>query len=280
LNDIHVFYLLWRPLGIEPVRRFANSYSAFASGHSHNLTILLSGPTARESDLDFLAAFSRIPHTGLTASNHLLDIATYLWAATQTDALWVCFLNSYSELLCPNWLLLLRNCSEPTTVGVTGATGSWESHYTNQRWLLHSPEPDERARDKLHRLRDSVRVQRLRAAYPPFPNYHLRTNAFLIRRDLFLSLTVGSIRLKEDAHRFESGKNGMTAQLLRIGLQPIIVGRNGHGYRKEDWINSSTFRLDDQRNLLIADNRTREYQHADDVRRCTLHRIAWSGAAQ
>ena len=48
-----------------------------------------------------------------------------------------------------------------------------------------------------------------------------------------------------------------------MNLQVLLVGREGRPYEKEEWSRSKTFRLDNQQNLLVADNQTRQYDQAD-----------------
>ena len=113
------------------------------------------------------------------------------------------------------------------------------------------------------------------ANYDEFPAPHLRTNAFMIRRDLMARLRVGKIRIKNDAHRFESGKQSLTQQVLAMGLKVIVVGRDGQAYEKEEWPRSETFLRGNQENLLISDNQTRQYEEASPAMKVTWSRLGW-----
>jgi hypothetical protein len=166
-------------------------------------------------------------------------------------------------------------------VGVVGATGSYESAYANRvlmlgalpitSWsLLHGT-----VRYGMRRREQT----RFRSRFAPFPNYHLRTNAFLIARSVMLRLQVDAIRSKTDAARFESGENSLTRQILRQGLKPLVIGRDGRAYEKEAWYESGTFRSGDQRNLLVADNRTNHYLQADPDTQRMLAVFAWGDRA-
>jgi hypothetical protein len=119
------------------------------------------------------------------------------------------------------------------------------------------------------------RINKYRRHYALFPNYHIRTNTFLISRDYMLRLKAGDMHTKSEAERFESGKYGMTRQILAMNLKALVVGRDGQAYEKEHWFESRTFRSGDQSNLLVADNRTRQYEEADPVTRRFLSEIAW-----
>jgi hypothetical protein len=160
-------------------------------------------------------------------------------------------------------------------VAAAGATGSWESFYTN--YLLRMEEvgrPGSLAAwvKHLNRLR---KLRSYRANFRPAPNAHLRSNAFMIERARWLSLRHGSLRTKWSTWLFESGKSGLTPQLTAQGLEVVVVGRNGRGYTKDEWPQSDTFRTADQSNLLVADNRTRQYAEAGEEARRYMSRIAW-----
>ena len=80
---------------------------------------------------------------------------------------------------------------------------------------------------------------------------------------------------KNDAYRFESGVNGMTRQIQRMGLRPLVVGKDGVAYEIEDWHKSFTYEQGEQQNLLITDNKTRVYQNGDDALRQKQSRSSW-----
>ena len=153
-------------------------------------------------------------------------------------------LNSSSEILSPHWLYkLAANLSIPD-VGMVGATASYES------------------------------LAFLNRAFPKFPNIHIRTNAFMIARALFCNLTKGvAIADKMDAHLLESGPDSLSQQVLSMGKEILVVGRNGRGYSPPLWPTSGTFRLGNQENLLISDNRTRQFSSTSPgEKEFTVHR--------
>jgi hypothetical protein len=78
-----------------------------------------------------------------------------------------------------------------------------------------------------------------------------------------------------DAYRFECGKDGLTRQILRQGLDVLIVGRDGNGYRVEDWCRSNILYQGEQANLLVADNQTNRYTTGDADIKLYLKRFAW-----
>jgi len=120
-----------------------------------------------------------------------------------------------------------------------------------------------------------IRFDRHLLPYAPYPNPHIRTNAFMIERDRFLALTVRSFNTKFDVYRFESGLDSLTSQIIAQGLRPVVVDRNGDVYELADWKGSATYWIDDQKNLIAADNRTRDYSGGTARDRARLQAHAW-----
>ena len=136
-------------------------------------------------------------------------------------------------------------------------------------------------KNKINRRRE--RIERLRrfpaSEFSPYPAPHLRTNAFMISRELMLDLKGGDMPTKDAAYMFESGKNGLTAQVMQRRLKVLVVGRDGHGYEEDEWPISNTFWQSQQENLLVSDNNTRQYADGDATQRKFLCRFAWGWEA-
>ena len=181
-----------------------------------------------------------------------LDISAYGQIAANWDAPWVAFLNSNREVLHDGWLSKpLAHLVRPG-VGLAGATGSYEA----------APAP---------LLRRLLR----RGSKAPFPNPHVRTNAFMLERDMARTLDWGDARSKHTAWEVENGPRSLTRQVLDRGLEPVVVGRDGNAYPIPQWREADVFRTPEQANLLVADNRTRQFTEADPPLRETLARLAW-----
>jgi hypothetical protein len=187
-------------------------------------------------------------------SRPTFDLPAYAAAAQALEASHLCFLNSESELLADGWLGALHERLVEPGVGAVGATGSYESP---------------RSINPLRRRR-----------WVGFPNPHLRTNAFMVSRELMRTVSVQEVRTKSRAWELESGRHGLTRQVWSRGLRTLVVGRDGAGYEPDRWHESATFRSRDQANLLVADNRTRQWEQADANLRARLSRLAWGDDAQ
>jgi hypothetical protein len=126
---------------------------------------------------------------------------------------------------------------------------------------------------------DLLRFDHYLVHYVPYPNPHIRTNAFMIERDRFLALKAPPFRAKSDLYKFESGRQSLTRQILEQDLRPVVVGRDGRIYEAADWKSSSTYWINQQANLIVADNRTNDYYEGSQRIRAHLQACAWEDPA-
>ena len=280
MTDVCVAYLVREKNGLDPFLRFLESYIENRGGMEHDLLIIYKGFGARISTADYEKSLVDIPHKTILVRDNGFDIIPYFIAAKTYAYRYFCFLNSFSLLLDADWLLKMHRCISRSGVGLVGATGSYQSvYYDYLYYLKHLGKSGERI--PIHsRLAYSLRFEKLRLKilnhfYPSFPNVHLRTNGYMIPRDVMLKIRFGRIRFKSDAYRFESGRQSLTRQVMGMDYRVLVVGKDGIGYEKEDWCRSKTFWQDDQQNLLIADNQTRQYSEGDAETRKRLSRFAW-----
>ena len=120
-----------------------------------------------------------------------------------------------------------------------------------------------------------LRLKACELCFDPFPNAHLRTNAFMVRRELFLKVWPRGVLTKRGAYTFENGRSNFTKRVRRLGLSALVVGRDGNAFEVTHWAESNTFRSSQQENLLIADNQTRNYQEATSQTQEWLAKRAW-----
>ena len=237
--------------GAEPgwedaIGRFVASFHRYAAACDFNLYVIFKGFPNGTERARAVSLFGQLKHAAIFTGDESFDIGAYAEAATQIAEQSVCFLNTNAEILCDDWLLKLASNLEQPGVGLVGATGSYES------------------------LRD------LDPRFPGFPNIHIRSNAFMIDRDLFSAIARQfTLTDKLDAFLFESGPNSMTRQVQSRGLQTLVVGRDGQGYSPDSWPRSNTFRQHGQANLLIGDNQTRHFEALSLVDQRALARWTW-----
>ncbi|MDB4879085.1 MAG: hypothetical protein JWL60_531, partial [Gemmatimonadetes bacterium] len=280
MSALCLIHLVWAPLGVQPLERFLATYRSVPAGRPHRLLVVLNGFTGVDP-APWRHVLRQTAHDELQLPAPVQDIPAYAAAARHASEPLVCFCNSWSEPLAPGWLALLASHATRPEVGLVGASGSWESHRSN---LVGELSPGGLARALRRRLGGTSSTSRaVEVARPPaarsslpgalvrygralgearahfdrFPSPHIRTNGFMLRRELWASLQVGDIHDKFDALRFESGRAGLTGQVEARGLRALVVGRDGQGLAPADWWRSGGYRSGSQDNLLLADNRTR-----------------------
>jgi hypothetical protein len=269
---IALVHLVWAPLGLAPVRDFCRSYDAHPAGAEHELVIALNGLQAPGGGgeafrLSLEEELSQIPHRLSVLRRPVLDLAAYGILARELESPRLCFLNSYSVILADGWLAMLDKALSEPGVGLAGATGSWESQSEWRRGM------------RRYWLYQILRLPRDRRRYPRFPNPHPRTAGFMIERETLLELGLEGVRDKLDAYMLESGRSGIAPTLAGRGLTCVVVGRDGRIYGPQEWPESSTYRSGGQRNLLISDNRTREWERSPPRLKSRLALDAWGGRA-
>ncbi len=259
---IGLVHLVWAPLGPKPLRAFLRSYRAHPAQADHELAILLNGAETN-SHKQLLAELHETKHRLIVLERPLTDLAAYGEAARQLEHEWLCFVNSYGVILATGWLGHLERAAQLPGVGIAGATGSWESQ---AQWMRGEP---------AGWLRQLSAVRSARRDYPRFPNPHIRTTAFMLRRQVALDLGLGEAVDKRAAYLLESGRDGIVRKLEQQGRRAVVVGSDGHAYEVKQWPHSGTYRSGEQRNLLVADNRTEDWQRASPRLRQQLSRDAW-----
>lgn len=287
-EKICVVHLVRAHNGIEPFKCFLESYLENPSGIKHDLLVIFKG-FERSSDKEpYVTLLAPIQYLSLDVTDIGFDINAYFAVANYYAGQYkyFCFLNSFSTILCRDWLSKLYENISRSGVGLVGASGSWQSinrwgRILERRGMQFSGSSlsngNKRNRWELAKYM-IVAIWRL-FTFPiffhPFPNYHLRTNAFMLSSDLMIKIDLPTIKTKIDAYRFESGKNGLTRQILAMGFEVLVVGKDGVGYKSKLWNKSKTFWQSNQENLLVADNQTRSYQNGSHEERKYLKSMAW-----
>lgn len=242
-------HLCWMPYGLEPAHRFVASYRAHPAGTEHTPLVVFAGPEADRGP--WHEAFAAIAHERLDVGTGM-DLSHYRAAVDHLEADAYCFLNTSSEVLADDWLGKMAAALAQPGAGIVGTCGSYESPN------MVRPGP----------------LKRLRPGFEPFPNPHLRTNGFALRRELILELDWRTGMTREECVELEGSKHSLTRQVRARGLQALVVGRDG-SYPPDRWREARTFRRGEQENLLVGDNRTRHYQEGNPVVRAGLRWLAW-----
>jgi hypothetical protein len=108
-----------------------------------------------------------------------------------------------------------------------------------------------------------------------FPNPHLRTNAFMIWKEIFVTIRWKPLTSKFRAYQCESGRNSITNQVIKFGYDVLVVDKDGNSYEQNNWYDSKTFWAKEQENLMVSDNQTTKYSMANASEKNTYSHLAW-----
>lgn len=194
---IAVVYL-WRES--QSAEAFLESYRQHDAGLAHVLVLVLKGRCAALPEPETgVFGGHRPPLQGQVVSFRVadfgFDLRAYRVAARRLAGFeFICCLNSHTRVTAAGWLADLHALAAQAFVGMAGAFGSRESFYQNRpvwwrRWF-----------------------------FPPFPNHHLRTNGFMMRRELMLRVWPRWTWTKRLCYLAESGRVGISRRVQRLGL--------------------------------------------------------------
>ncbi|MGO4337456.1 hypothetical protein AB4037_21315 [Labrys sp. KB_33_2] len=241
---------LWRKINdTRYLCAFLGSLKDNPAGSSYDLVIAAKGYDPNEP-IPYTDSLATLPNLNIKIMHFPDEVpptAVIRQAAAACTTEFILPLISWSRILAPNWLsLYLAAFDSIPDCGIVGASGGYEC------------------------LNEDT----------PFPNVGIRSNAFMVRTEIFNSLDAGPQVTQLDGSSFEAGPNGMTKQIVAKGLRPVIVDRFGGHWFPEDWPKSQTFRLAEQEGLLIADNRTIQYTCGSRRKRARLVKRCWGADAR
>lgn len=265
MNEVCVAHLVRRANPLSALEQFLDAYRRHPAGAAHDLLIIFKGFAGAASLAPCERLLDGLPHRRMFVRDYGFDVRPYLKAGREQPHRFFVFLNSFSRMLVPGWLELLLRHARPG-VGLVGATGSHQSPLDDSGILR---------REAKRLLRFGRYMVSIRGRFAPFPNPHVRTNAFLIPKEVLTRVRARPILTKWSAYRFESGMESMTRQVMAGGLKTLLAGRDGRGYEPADWPQARTFWIGEQENLLVSDNQTRAYQEGSTAFRERLSYFAW-----
>lgn len=291
--SIDVFYIAYLKKdsgwGVKAFEKFLNSYEKFPAGIEHSLTILLRGYENNSDDYNKIKSICNEKNIKTLDTQDVgLDFGAYLDGAKQSQAEYICCLNTTCEIMCDDWLKKLYSpVTQDEKYKIIGFRGSWEPCPTYARdFRSHHREHYKSYLRYIMALLNTVlqRLNLFRIMYhlifpkkiKTFPNYRVETAGFLIFRTL-LTEYFEQYQLpvtKLDSHKVESGQNSLSNFALKKGYDFCIVNKYGIKFDKEDFNKSGTFRSN-EKNYIIKDRQQEMYESADFFSKIYLRRICW-----
>ena len=153
---IAVVHLVWGPLGTGPLHEFLASYRRHPPGTEHELIVLLNN-VPDPLPAEFEAELAGVEHRLLRTPESVQDLAAYAHATERLEHERLCFLNSYSAILAPDWLAKLEGALDQPRAGLVGATGSWASLHSAVLNAFMLPNPYRRAVPRRAVAREQMR---------------------------------------------------------------------------------------------------------------------------
>jgi len=302
-ESIDVIYLAYGAESYQAyVRSFFDSYKANASGAPHQLIIAATAyrdnPSGYE-ELKRLSFENNATIIDLPDNGH--EFGAFFSVAERLTADYIfCFVTS-GRITKPNWLKVFLSVNrENPQCRLIGSSGSWETTHPGIWEVLKgrfssnkSTQPEcsatitrattQRSRSILQRIvsvfKLIFRIDRFIDIFRcvKFPNYHIRTNGFLIERNLYIRYInkYGIPRTRNDAHNIEHGRNHLSKFVKESGFNIGVVGTNGILYAQQEWDKSATFRCPDTSNAVIVDRQHDAYAEAETPGKKHLEQLAW-----
>lgn len=229
--------------------KFTESYYKHPSGIPHDVIVAVKDDTVSKfpfniENISPLAGHIRKVEW-LAVGDYGYDIGPFLRIARerQDEYDYVVLLGVYARILVDGWLKKLTDALD--TYDVVSATGSFEkgiSSYTR--------------------------------------NPSLRTTAFAISPKLLTKLWPTTaenqssvMHNKRECYEFEHGNHSIYRRAIALGRRGAVVGID-RAYPEKEWDQSCTFRKEEQRNLIVADNHTDTWMNSDTATRNFYTRLA------
>ena len=278
-QEIAVVFLWWIPQqDAEEHKRFLASYKRYEGGLPYTFYVVIKDGRPEENE----AAAAYLKDQDI-ACNILyfsggFDIDAFFFAATEIKAKYILYFNTGTQLITSNWLKsYMAPFYSSDKVALVGACASNQSLYSTV--FFHNSLAWEAGKAVKHNVDKYKLLLKTffywRFLFRPFPNPHIRTNAFAVLRGAFLKVKKDKFRNKFDTFLFESGRKSLTFQLLDMGYKVAVADRSGNSYSFGEFKESNTFWINDQAGCLVADKQTELYRTAGAAYKAQLTLLAW-----
>jgi len=247
INVVYLSYFSSSPqYGLEALENFLESYKNKEAGIEHSLTILAKNWTDKISYEKLCNLAEECGARVIDLPDDGWDFGAYFRAAKILNDDYLFFIGTACIIYADNWLLNSYNAfKNDESVQLVGAMGSYG--------YIKDVEAE------------------------VFPNFHIRTCAFMMKRELFLEYvsTQKFPETKEDTYQIEHGENSLTKFVLNKGYDAVVVNCDGEVFSAPSWVFSETYRSPGKMKSIIVDKHSYFYYTSDDTIRGLLERAAW-----
>jgi hypothetical protein len=263
-----IVYLLYYPIAEKTLKHFIRYYKKFKSGYKHELLICFKGFSNDNKIISYWKNKIRLKYTFYLDKElkNDFDIGSFFRVANDNPGRLILFLNSYAFPNCENWLkIYVDNYEYNSVVGAHGSYASLSSECLSFKYKNLS-------------IYKSIKYGIYHLFFCKlFPNPHIRTSNFLIKANDFLSLKYNKNKFvnKIFTNYFESGRYGMSNQLLKKKFKLLVVNSMNKKFNVDKWNESKTAFLSNQDNLVISDHRTRQFDTLNVNQKKQLSKLNW-----
>jgi len=270
--NIAIIYLYRFDIPEEKFEKFIKSYKKYKPNLDHELIIIFKG--CREYLIKKRMAFLKYYKINTVIKIYKdigKDIYTYYKIANEIDYKYLLFFNSHSEIMQKNWLNFLYSYIQLNQVSLVGCSASFGTPIIINKNGSGKNNFYKILKNFYHKLRNLFLLKYFKV----FPNFHIRTNGFIIEKDILLKITHKNLKKKINCHIFEHGKNSLTNQILNLNRKVIVVDKMGKFYDQDNISQSKIFWGSRQNDILVADNQTNLYAKSSAKRKNELRFYAW-----
>lgn len=219
--------------------QFVDSYKKFNAGVEHQLTILLKKSTPRY----FVNIVKNKRFKVLELPDEGLDIGAFMLAAKQLQGEYLFCIGSGVAILCDNWLKKFDDAfKSDASIQLAGPMGTYAQGHSGR-----------------------------------FPNPHIRTCAFMMKRDLFLDYVANHKfpETKEDTWEIEHCAGSLTNFVLSKGGQAVVVNNDGNVFSPAGWEKAQTYLTLDSK-AIMDDKWARRFAFTDECLRTKIEMENWA----
>ncbi|MDD3419001.1 MAG: hypothetical protein PHE78_00205 [Candidatus Gastranaerophilales bacterium] len=272
--------------GLSAFLEFLDAYKKYSAGVEHKLTVIAKGWENKKEEYERLTFLSK--ENGINIfdlSDDGLDLGAYIRFAKISESDNLFFFSTSTVINANNWLLFFYNViknKHRNKYLLLGPNGSWESPAENNMLLLKNIlfkkiSILKKLRRIIKLLLNPTNIVYFKSSYLNFPNYHIRTNCFLVDRKIFLKYAE-SIKFpssKADTYAMEHGNKSLTKWFLNKGYNVGVINSDGELFPPEKWDKSGTFRTPDGCKSITQDKHSKIYYNATLLQKRTLEKAAW-----
>lgn len=230
--------------GIDTVKVFLDSYKKYSAGIEHSLIIAAKNWTNKDLYEQLCSLAKENNAEVINLPNDGFDFGAYFRVSKMLSSEYILLAATSTTILCKDWLLKHYNAfKNDNLVQLAAPMGSWGYAIPTKS----------------------------------FPNYHIRTCAFMIKRHMFLeyAATQKIPTTKEDTYKIEHGENSLTNFFLNKGFKVAVVNSDGEIFMPEHYIFSRTFSTPDADKSIFSDKHSKIYFSLDEHKKRHLEKANW-----